>query len=108
MGESSYLCFAIASLGAPFFASWSCSTCQASTLYTDGSAYKTGSVEDFLKGKEAIIATGAIVGTNDDDHYTATRVHLASTKLTPYLTELMTTMYARRRSTAFFFKLDSV
>ena len=71
-----------------------------STLYTDGSAYKTGSVEDFLKGKEATIATGAIVGTNDGDHYTATRVDFATTKLTPYLTELMTTMYARRRSTA--------
>ena len=39
-----------------------------STLYTGGSAYKTGSVDDFLKGKEATIATGAIVGTNDDDH----------------------------------------
>ena len=71
-----------------------------STLYTDGSAYKTGSVEDFLKGKESTIATGAIVGTNDGDHYTATRVDFATTKLTPYLTELMTTMYARRRSTA--------
>ena len=71
-----------------------------STLYTDGSAHKTGSVEDFLKGKEATIATGAIVGTNDGDHYTATRVDFATTKLTPYLTELMTTMYARRRSTA--------
>ena len=45
-----------------------------STLYTDGSAYKTGSVEDFLKGKEATIATGAIVGTNDGDLFTATRV----------------------------------
>ena len=30
-----------------------------STLYTDGNAYKAGSVEDFLKGKEATIATGA-------------------------------------------------
>ena len=71
-----------------------------STLYTDGSAYKTGSVEDFLKGKESTIAKGAIVGTDDGDNYTATRVDFATTKLTPYLTELMTTMYARRRSTA--------
>ena len=69
-----------------------------STLYTDGSAYKTGSVEDFLKSKDATIATGAIVGIYDGDNYSATRVDFATTKLTPYLTELMTTMYARMRS----------
>ena len=53
------------------------------TLYTDGSAYKTGSVDDFLKGKEATIATGAIVGTNDGDHYTATRVDFARIQAYP-------------------------
>ena len=54
-------------------------------MNTDGSAYKTGSVEDFLKkGKEATVATGAIVGTNDGDNYSATRVDFATTKLTPY------------------------
>ena len=70
-------------------------------LYTDGNTFKGSSVEDFLKGKELTRATGAIVGTDDGDNYTATRIDFTTTtKLKPNLTELVTTMYARRRSTA--------
>ena len=46
------------------------------------------------------MATSATVGIDDVENYTATRVDLTTTKLTPCLTELTTTMYARRRSTA--------
>lgn len=46
------------------------------------------------------IATGAIAGTDDGDNYTDTRVDFTTTKLTPYLTELVTTMYVHKRSTA--------
>ena len=69
-------------------------------LYTDGSAFKEGSAAYFLKGKETTITTGAIVGTDVGDSYTATRVDFATTKLIPYLTEHVTTMYARKRFTA--------
>ena len=69
-------------------------------LYTDGSAFKEGLVEDFLYGKVLTRATGAIFGTDDGDNYTATRVDFTTTKLTPFLTELVATIYARRRSTA--------
>ena len=62
---------------------------------------KEGSVADFLKGTESTIATGTIVGTDNGENYPATRVEFTSTKLTPHLTELVTTMYARRRSTAY-------
>ena len=53
-------------------------------LYTDGSAFKEGSVAYFLKGKETTITTGAIVGTDVGDNYTATRVDFAAA--VPYRT----------------------
>ena len=71
---------------------------EEAQLYTDGSTITEGTLGDFLRGKETTRSTGAIVGTDDGDTYTATRLDFASSKLTPFLTELTTLMYARLRS----------
>ena len=67
-------------------------------LYTDGSTITEGKIGEFLRGKETTRSTGAIVGTDDGDTYNATRLDFASSKLTSFLTELTTLMYARLRS----------
>ena len=71
---------------------------EEAQLYTDGSTITEGTIGGFLRGKETTRSTGAIVGTDDGDTYTATRLDFASSKLTSFLTELTTLMYARLRS----------
>jgi hypothetical protein len=67
-------------------------------LYTDGSFCKMGSITDFMTGKETTQATGAVVETDDGATYGAVRLDFESTKLNPYLTELVTTTFALIRS----------
>ena len=71
---------------------------EEAQLYTDGSTITEGSIGDFLRGTETTRSTGAVVGTDDGDTYAATRLDFVSSKLTPYLTELTTLLFARLRS----------
>ena len=66
-------------------------------LYTDGSII-TGPRGHFLKGNEVTKSTGAVIGTDDGDTYTATRLDLVASKLTQFLTEITTSVFARLRS----------